>query len=201
MNTTQADRVIQLTEQQQILSTREARQHGLAPDLLLSLHQSGKLKQLARGLYTLPHVEFTPEQNLLYVYKRVTKGVVCLMSSLYLHGVIDQAPEVIWLALPESSHMPRVGYPLVRVVRLGSALHAQSVETLTLKGTPVQVYSVARSVTDCFKFRNKIGRDIGPNALKAAWEQGKVTLPDLWREAEANRVANVMRTYLDALTV
>lgn len=199
MNTTQADRIIELTEQQQIISTREVRQRGMAPDLLLTLHQTGKLKQLARGLYTLPHVNFTPEQDLLYVYKRVSNGVVCLMSALYLHEIMTEAPSSVWLALAESAHMPRVGYPVVRVVRLGSTLHSQSVETKTVQGTLVQVYSVARTVVDCFKFRNKIGRDIGPNALQVAWSQGKVKLADLWSEAEINRVANVMRPYLDDL--
>jgi hypothetical protein len=63
----------------------------------------------------------------------------------------------------------------------------------------VRIYSVAKTVADCFKYRNKIGLDVALEALREGWRQRRFTMDELWEHAKVCRVANVMRPYLESL--
>jgi len=172
---------------------------GVPRAQLSRLVASGALQRLARGLYALPDFQGTEHSALLAVTKRAPHAVFCLLTALRLHELSTQAPFEVWIAIGNKEHSPRLDYPPLRIVRLSSAALAAGVETRRVEGTPVRVTGVAKTVADCFKFRNKIGLDVALEALREARRAKKSSADELWRYARVNRVANVMRPYLEAV--
>lgn len=197
---TQSEQILELARHRRVLRAADVREHGWSPQLLIRLHQAGKLHRIARGLYGLPDAEATEYQTLIEVCQRVPKGVLCLLSALQFHGIGTQLPHEVWLALPEGSHAPAPGYPTLRIARLRGTAYSEGIQTVTEHGAPIRVYSAAKTVTDCFKFRNKIGVDVALEALKEAWRSRKVTMAALSHFARINRVERVMQPYLEAMT-
>ena len=106
----------------------------------------------------------------------------------------------VWIALPEGTQTPVLSYPTLRITRLRGAAYSDGIQTVTEHGAAIRVYSAAKTVTDCFKFRNKIGLDVALEALKEAWRSRKVTMAELHHFARINRVERVMQPYLEAVT-
>jgi len=136
---------------------------------------------------------------LIEVCQRVPKGVVCLLSALQFHKVGTQLPHEVWLAVPEGTQTPALGYPNLRIARMRGTAYSDGIETITENGATIHVYSVAKTVADCFKFRNKIGLDVAMEALKEAVFSRKVTIEELSQFARINRVERVMRPYMEAV--
>ena len=195
----QSDHILDLVRHRRLLRAADVREHGLQPQLLLSLHQAGKLQRVARGLYSLPDAEITEHQTLIEVCQRVPKAVLCLLSALQFHGIGTQMPHEVWVALPQATQTPALDYPTLRIVRLRGGAYAEGIQTVTEHGAPIRVYSVAKTVTDCFKFRNKIGLDVALEALKDGWRSRRVTMAELHHFARINRVERVMQPYLEAV--
>lgn len=127
------------------------------------------------------------------------KVVVCLLSALQFHELGTQLPHEVWIALPEGTQKPAVDYPPLRIARMRGGAYSEGIETITAHGTPIRVYSVAKTVADSFKFRNKIGIDVALEALKDAWRTRKLNMTDLAHFARVNRVERVMRPYLESI--
>ncbi|MFC5607270.1 type IV toxin-antitoxin system AbiEi family antitoxin domain-containing protein [Variovorax soli] len=196
----QSEHILALAGRRRVLRAADVREHGWSPQLLLRLHQTGKLQRLARGLYGLPDAEITEHQTLIEVCQRVPKAVLCLLSALQFHGIGTQLPHEVWVALPEGTQTPVLSYPALRITRLRGAAYSDGIQTVTEHGAAIRVYCAAKTVTDCFKFRNKIGLDVALEALKEAWRSRKVTTAELHHFARINRVERVMQPYLEAVT-
>jgi predicted transcriptional regulator of viral defense system len=198
--TTHEQQVLRLARARTLLRARDVTQQGLPTIALTRLVQAGKLERVARGLYGLPGAAISEHRSLAEVSARVPKGVVCLLSALRVHQIGTQAPFEVWIAIPQNMVTPRLGQPALRVVRMADVALAEGVERLHIDGVEVPVFNAARTVVDCFRFRNKIGLDVAIEALRDGWSQRKFTLDDLWRHATRGRVANVMRPYIEAIT-
>lgn len=159
----------------------------------------GKLQRLARGIYALPTFESGEHGSLVTVAKRVPGALFCLLTALRVHRLTTQAPFEVWIAIGNSAHAPRLDHPPLRIVRFSAASLRHGVVTKRIDGTTVRVTSVAKTVADCFKFRNKIGLDVALEALREARRARLASADDLWRCALVDRVANVMRPYLEAV--
>jgi predicted transcriptional regulator of viral defense system len=122
------------------------------------------------------------------------------MSALRVHEIGTQAPFEVWIAIPQHMVSPRLDQPAIRVVRMANAALAEGVEHRNIDGVEVPIFSAARTIVDCFRFRNKIGMDVALEALRDGWSRRKFTLDELWRHAMRGRVANVMRPYIEAIT-
>ena len=197
---THEQQVLHLARTRRLLRARDVTRQGLPTIALTRLVQAGKLERVARGLYGLPGAEISEHRSLAEVSARVPKGVVCLLSALRVHEIGTQAPHEVWIAIPPHMVSPRLDQPAIRVVRMSEAALADGVDRLKIDGVEVPVFSAARTVVDCFRFRNKIGLDVALEALRDGWSQRKFTLDDLWRHATTGRVANVMRPYIEAIT-
>lgn len=195
----QSAQILELAHRRQLLSAADVREHGCSPQLLIKLHQSGKLQRVTRGIYSLPGREFTEHQPLVEVCRRVPKAVICLLSALQFHQIGTQLPHEVWIALPEATQTPAMDYPSLRIARLRGAAYAEGIETVIEHGSPIRVYGIAKTVADCFKFRHKIGLDVALEALKEAWHQRKLNIDQVMHFAKINRVAKVMQPYLEAL--
>lgn len=196
----QSEHILELARHRRVLRAADVREHGWSPQLLIRLHQAGKLQRLGRGLYGLPDAEITEHQTLIEVCQRVPKAVLCLLSALQFHEIGTQLPHEMWIALPEGSQTPAPSYPSLRITRLRGTAYTDGIQTVADYGAPIRVYSAAKTVTDCFKFRNKIGLDVALEALKDAWRSRKVTMTELSHFAKVNRVERVMQPYLEAMT-
>lgn len=160
---------------------------------------SGQLLRVARGLYAMPDYQGGEHSALVAVAKRAPGVLFCLLTALRIHELTTQAPFEVWIAIGNKDHPPRLDYPPLRTVRFSAAALAAGVETHQVDGTAIRVTSVAKTVADCFKFRNKIGLDVALEALREARREKKATADELWRYAKINRVTNVMRPYLEAV--
>lgn len=198
--TTHEQQVLRLARARTLLRARDVTQQGLPTIALTRLVQAGKLERVARGLYGLPGAAISEHRSLAEVSARVPRGVVCLLSALRVHEIGTQAPFEVWIAIPQHMVTPRLDQPAIRVVRMGDVALAEGVERLHIDGVEVPVFNAARTVVDCFRFRNKIGLEVALEALRDGWSQRKFTLDDLWRHATRGRVANVMRPYIEAIT-
>ena len=199
MSPIQTARILELARRQQLLSAADLRARGWSPQLLLKLHRSGQLQRVTRGLYSLPDSEMNEHQSLVEVCRRVPKAVICLLSALQFHEIGTQLPHEVWIALPEATQTPAIDYPSLRVARLRGEAYSEGIETIVEQGSTIRVYSLAKTITDCFKFRHKIGLDVALEALKDAWRQRKLNIDEVTRFARINRVAQVMQPYLEAV--
>lgn len=160
---------------------------------------AGQLARLARGVYALPDHDLGEHHGLVAVARRAPGVVFCLLTALRFHNLTTQAPFEVWIAIGNKDHVPRIDYPPLRVVRLSPDSLAAGVERHKVRGTPVKVTSAAKTVVDCFKFRSKVGLDVALEALRDARRSRKAGADEIWRLAKVDRVANVMRPYLEAV--
>lgn len=182
-----------------IVRPSEVERIGIPREYLLRLHREGKLDRTSRGIYTSKAADVTENHSLAEVAKRVPRAVVCLVSALAFHGITTQVPHEVWIAIDRRARRPAGVSPHVRVFRVSSPAFDAGVEVKNIEGVPVRVYSAAKAVADCFKFRNKIGLDVAIEALKEAVRERKATRSAILEFAKLCRVANVIRPYLESL--
>lgn len=177
----------------------EARALGLHPEQVRRLTRQGELTRLGRGLYAPASAAPTEHHTLAEVAKRVPRGIVCLLTALRFHGIGTQDPREVWLAVDRRAGVPRIDVAPVRVVRLSGAALTTGIDEHEVEGVAVRVTSPARTVVDCFRFRNKIGVDVAVEALRDYRRLRKGTVDELWRQADQLRMTRVMRPYWDAI--
>lgn len=197
---THSHRLLALTEQAGFVRPKDLEHRRIPRVYLQRLVARGELVKHGRGLYGLPDAKVTEHHSLAQACKRVPHGVVCLLSALGFHRLTTQMPFEVWMALDRMAWTPRVEEPKLRLVRFSGAAMTAGIEKSTIEGVNVRVYGVAKTVADCFKYRNKIGIDVALEALRDAWRQKRCTMDALWRYAKICRVTNVMRPYLEMLT-
>lgn len=191
-------RILEIVEQQGVLRPRDLDAHGIPRIYLSRLRERGLLQRVGRGLYILPNADVSEHHTLAEACKRVPHGVVCLLSALRFHGLTTQSPSEVWLAIGNKAWRPRVDYPPLRFVRFSVRTLEAGVEEHSIEGVLVRVYNPAKTVADCFKFRNKIGLDVALEALRDCRRQRTCTNDELWHYAKICRVTNVMRPYMEA---
>jgi predicted transcriptional regulator of viral defense system len=192
-------KIVQYIGQNGIVRPRDIEAIGLPREYLVRLHRHGKLKRPGRGIYTLPDANVTEHHSYAEVAKRVPEAVICLLSSLTFHEITTQSPASVWIALGKGARTPALTSPSLRIVRLSGQSLTEGIEKHLVEGVPVRVYSAAKTVADCFKFRNKIGLDVAIEALKDSLRQKKANINEIYRHAKVCRVSNVIRPYMEAL--
>jgi predicted transcriptional regulator of viral defense system len=192
--------IVELTKLAGILRPRDLDAHGIARQYLRVAEKSGLIVRSARGIYIPANAAVTEFHTFAEVAKRVPKGVICLLSALRFHDVGTQNPSQIWLAIGEKDRRPSFDHPRIQIARFSKPSLEFGQETHEIEGVPVRVFSVAKTVADCFKYRNKIGLDVAIEALRECLGSRRASVVDLWQAAKICRVANVMKPYIEALT-
>ena len=193
-------KVLDLAAERGLIRPRDLTERGLPTVVLTRLVRQGRLQRVGRGLYALPDRPVSEHNTLAEVARKHPQAIVCLLSALRFHDLTTQSPFEVWLAIPNKARSPKMDYPPLRIVRFSGAALTHGVEDHVVDGVSVRVTSVARTVADCFKFRNKIGLDVALEALQEAWRAKRVSMDELWRYATLCRVANVMRPYMESLS-
>jgi predicted transcriptional regulator of viral defense system len=196
---TDSERLIRLARHRPALAAKEVTRAGIHSQQLSRLVAEGRLERIARGLYRLPGLPVTENHGLVVVAQAVPRGVVCLLSALSFHGIGTQLPHEVWVAVDRRDRRPNLAWPRLRVVRFSGKPLTEGVETHRSEGQAVRVFGIAKTIADCFKYRNKIGLDVALEALREAWRARRVTMDDIDRYARVCRVERVMSPYLEAL--
>jgi predicted transcriptional regulator of viral defense system len=182
-----------------LLRTSQALQLGIHPRTLYELRDANRIVQLSRGLYRLADAPETEHLDLITVAAKVPDGVICLISALAFHGITTEIPHEVYLAVRHGKEQPRLDYPPLRVFRFSEETISAGVEKHKLQGVTVRLFSPAKTVADCFKFRHKIGVDVAVEALKLCLAQGKGKPAQILYYARLCRIERVIRPYLEAL--
>lgn len=197
--TSSRQRALRLIDQMGIVRPKELEAHGVSRAQLARLVEEGLVQRQGRGLYVAAHHAPSESHSLAQVAKRVPEAVFCLLTALRFHDLTTQAPAEVWIALPEKARRPRLDHPRLRVARFSGAALTEGVEQHRVEGVPIRVYSAAKTVADCFKYRNKIGIDVAVEALRDFSRKHRGGANDLARFARICRVSRVMQPYLDAI--
>lgn len=197
--TTDRDKTLKLARRRQGVTARALAAMGIHRQVLSRLVAAGDIERVARGIYRVPGQPITEHHGLAVAGVAVPHGVVCLLSALQFHGIGTQLPSEVWMAIDRRARRPALKYPPLRIVRYSGKALTEGVETHDLEGQQVKVYNVAKTLADCFKYRNKIGIDVALEALREAWRRRRFKMAELERYADVCRVRRVLRPYLEAL--
>lgn len=193
------EKLIKLVQEKGVIRAKDLKAHRI-PDIYLNrLVEKGQIQRISRGIYTATNSNPSSYQTLAEACKRIPNGIICLLSALNFYNITTQIPPQVWIAVDMKAWHPKEYSIPLRIIRFsGKALH-EGVETHKVEGVSIRVYCVAKTIADCFKYRNKIGLDIAIEALKDAYRQKKCTIDEIWHFARICRVANVIRPYLESI--
>lgn len=194
-----SDKIKKLISGGSIMSASTARMHGIAPQTISNRLRQGKLKQISRGLYVAP--DFTPGANYDFqvLALRCPAAIICLYSALQIHNLTTQLPGEISFALPRGRRAPVIHDFNTRVFFMEQEYYAYGIEIKKLDGVSVKVYTPAKTVADCFKYRNKIGIDVAIESLRECLRMRAATIDEIMRAAHAVRVYKVLFPYLEGI--
>ncbi|WP_027710346.1 type IV toxin-antitoxin system AbiEi family antitoxin domain-containing protein [Zooshikella ganghwensis] len=191
--------VLKLVGSRGLIRSRDLDAISVPRVVLTRMVQQGLLIRVGRGLYSAPNRPVSEHTSLVEVSRKYPQALVCLLSALQFHSLTTQAPFEVWLAIPNKAYAPTMEYPPLRIVRFSTKSMSEGVEDHLLEGVTVHVTCIAKTVADCFKFRNKIGLDVALEALNESWQSKRVKMDELWHYASICRVTNVIRPYLESL--
>ena len=194
------DKVLKYVKKHGIIRVRDAISQDIHPEYLRRLCEKGLLVKMGRGLYISADREISPNIGLAQVAKRVPHATICLLSALQFHDIGTQLPHEVWIAIDGKASRPQIDFPPVKVMRFSGKSLSEGIEEHVIEEITVQVYNKAKTVADCFKYRNKIGLNVALEALKDCRQRKLCSNDELWRYAKICRVSNVMRPYLEAIS-
>jgi len=182
-----------------VIRASDVTRFGIPSIYLKRLCDKGRLQRVSRGVYVAEGSDVTEHHHLVQVARRVPRGVFCLLTALQFHNIGTQSPHQVWIALDVKARYPRLKCPQLKVVRFSGRALAAGVEKHRVAAVTIRVYSAAKTVADCFKYRNKIGLDVALEALREYRRLKLGSMDDLWTFAKICRVSNVMRPYMESL--
>lgn len=195
---TLSERTLNLARQQGTLRSSDLKAAGIPRVVLTRLTQANLLEKIGSGLYRLPNALCSEHEGMATVALKAPQAVFCLLSALQFHELTTQLPREQWIALPRGIQAPRLQHPPIKRMQFTGKAYSEGIAIHCIDQTPIKIYSIAKTIADCFKYRNKIGIDVALEALKDARKQNKVSMDELWHFAKICRVTNVMRPYLEA---
>jgi predicted transcriptional regulator of viral defense system len=182
-----------------VLRSRDLERLGVSRTSVGALLESGDLLRVARGVYVPATHELTEKHSLAVACARVPHGIICLLSALAFHGLTVQNPSSVWMAIAPSARKPAPSMPPIRIARFSGPALTSGIEIHRTEGVRIRVYSVAKTVADLFKYRNKIGTDVAVEALRETLRTRRASMNEIVRAAKICRVSRVMKPYLEAI--
>ncbi len=198
MATTGKDRALEIIGELGIVRPTDLEARGVSRGILYRLVRDGLVVREARGIYVASRHPYSAKHTLAQVARRVPAGIFCLLTALRFHELTTQSPAEVWIALSSKARKPKLDNPRLRVARFSGEALTEGIETHRLENVEVRVYSAAKTVADCFKYRNKIGVDVAVEALQDYTRRHRGGQTELARFAGICRVSRVMQPYLDA---
>jgi len=182
-----------------ILNTAKAIKLGIHPKTLYNMRDQGELELLARGLYRLTESPEILMPDLIIISQKIPHGVICLISALSFYELTTQIPHKVDIAIPLKAHKPRIDYPPIRLFWYSEKNFLAGIEIHNLDGIDVRIYSMEKTLADCFKYRNKIGLDIAMEALRFYWQRKKTDMSKLLKYAKICRCEKIIKPYIEMI--
>lgn len=198
--TSQRDKLKSLFEKRPILRARELRAAGIAAETIARAVDEGDIDRIARGLYQGGDADINADQSLAEVAKRIPKGVIAMVSALAYHGLTDQMPRRVWVAIGTSDWAPTSTHPPLKIVRFADKYLKQGVAYHEISGVEVPIYSIPKTLADLFRNARLADRSVAIEGLRSALDQRKTTPSEIAEAAVAGGAWKVMKPYLEALT-
>jgi predicted transcriptional regulator of viral defense system len=189
-----------LLDGRSMMRAQELREAGISPQTIARAVEAGEIERISRGVYQKRGSEIEENQILAEAAIRVPKGVIALVSALAFHGLTDQMPRRIWMAIGASDWAPVQSYPPMRMVRFTERYLRQGVEKHMIAGLEVPIYSIPKTLADLFRNSKLVDRSVAVEGLRAAIEQHKATPSAIAQGAKAGGAWKIMQPYLEALT-
>lgn len=200
MRTTQLEKLRNFMTVNTVARSRDLAKIGVSATAISRAVADGELMRISRGLYQLPNAEIDIHATLIETAKRAPNAVICLMSALAYHGLTDQLPRKVWIAIGAKDWKPTMSYPKIQTARFREPYFSSGVETHKIGGVDVQIYSAAKSIADAFRNPKLVDRSVAIECLKSALEDRQATASELANAARTYGAWNKMRAYLEALT-
>ena len=181
------------------LHMSEALKLGITSYMLYAMRDRGVIEPITRGIYRLTDLPPIYHPDHIAVSLRFPKAVLCLISALSYHDLTTQIPHRVYVSVPRDARLPKLEYPSIHAYRFSQASYEAGIETHQIEGFPVMIYSVEKTLVDCFKFRNRIGMDVVLEALWFYRERRRFNVSALLSHAKVCRVDRVMRPYLETI--
>lgn len=195
---TTQEKVLALVREKGFLRPKNLDKYKIARVQLSRLCEKKLLERVERGLYALPGTDFDSD-DVTEVCRRIPNGVISLISALEHHGLTTQIPHAVWIAIDHKARAPKIDYPPIRLVRFSKQALTYGVQSKKVNKSQIRVYSPAKTVADCFRFRNKIGLDVAIEALRDCIKKKAATIDELWEAAKICRMTKVMKPYMEAV--
>lgn len=192
------DRVVAYAKKNGRVRAQDLPQMGASRTILAYMANKGLLRRIARGIY-VPIDKIHENEMLQAVSLAVPHGVVCLLSALQFHEITTQMPHQTWIAVERGKTVPQSRNMSLKVIKINPAYFNLGINEYPMQDSLVRIYSPARTVVDCFKFRSQTGLDIAREALKDSISQKKATIDEIYYIAKSCRMLNVMRPYLEMI--
>ena len=197
----QIQRVLNLFRKTTTIRASDLQAKHIPRSVLTRMVSAGLLEKVSHGLYRQSNTQMSEKEEMVNIALRVPKAVFCLFTALQFHELTTQLPRQIWIAMPQGSHKPRIDYPPIQMIQLAKKSYAEGIDTVVVDQVPIRIYNPAKTVVDCFKFRNKIGLDVALEALKDALYQKKATSDELYYFAKMERVQKIILPYMEAMAL
>ncbi|MEW6734631.1 MAG: type IV toxin-antitoxin system AbiEi family antitoxin domain-containing protein [Acidobacteriota bacterium] len=194
-----AQQLFNLVKKQGVIRPKDLALEGIPQQYLWYFYRQGKLQRVGRGLYLLPTKTITEHHSLAEAAKRVPRGIICLLSALRFYQLTTQSPFEVWLAIDRKAHKPISNDLPLHIVRFSGEVLSAGIAEHTIEGVRVKIYKPAKTVADCFRYRNKIGVDIAVEALRDCLKKRLATIDEIWYYAKICRVARIIQPYLEAI--
>ena len=197
----QRDRAVVLLRRNGMMRTRELVGQGIAATTITRMEREGTIHRLSRGLYQLPDAPLDIHHDLAEAAKRVPKGVICLTSALAFHGLTDQIPRRVWMAIGSKAWEPGAHGPKLELIRLTTGQLTEDIELHEIESVPVRIFNVPRTLVDSFRFRKTVGLSVAVEALREALRQRRTTPSEIAARAQRSGSWTAVRPYLEAFTI
>jgi len=191
--------ILQLADTNGIIRAKDVKALGVSRNYLYEMHRGGLLEKISTGLYTQPNAPITENTAITEVAKRVPHAVISLVSALIYHELTTQLSPDIWITVPKSFRKPKIKYPPLNLTYVSDPAYSFGIQEYVINGVLVKIYSPAKTVADCFKFRSKVGLDVAIEALRNARRSRKTTMDELMEAAKIDRVLKIMLPYMEAI--
>lgn len=197
---TNRDLAFKTFEGRNMMRLADLRAAGVTSVTLRRMQDAGEIVKLGRGVYQIADADYTAEHSLAEAALRVPNGVVCLVSALAHHGLTDQMPSKVWMAIGHKAWAPTTSSPPLRIVRFADNFLADAVDIIVIEDVSVRIFGVAKTVADSFRHRRSVGLAVALEGLQEALRQRKATASEILAAAERGRVGTIVRPYLTAMT-
>ena len=182
-----------------LASYGEILEAGFSKTLLKTSLNSDQIQKIDRSLYKLSEGISLSNPDLVAVSLRIPHGIVCLVSALSFHEATKEIPQFVDIAIPRGNHASKIKYPPVKFYRFDPQTWKLGMEEHKIEGHSIKIYSLARTVADCFKFRNKIGVDVAREALKIAVIEKKIKPKEIMQYSKTCRVDRIIKPLIEAM--